>query len=373
MAFLDHNRTLLADIPPAFQSQDRALAWACSVCFHTVALAMTAMASVSLRELPKAPTPVARLEILLTDAQQVAEQATATDSQDQADPTAPQETTAPTEYSSPVAPPLSPSIQSASVEVVQQHPLSEPSTVVHQTAQRPTPPAPAQQTTDMSSAMRDPVPVDSPMPIEQQIETVDPVGESYRAAAMPPSEAEASPAMETIAPNAHDHAQLSLHVPPDLSQNRTETTDAAAPSSSITAPKDLVPVSDSSADSSGSPAASSTDTVAMNHPTITRTVPTKQQLGWLMELLRRQILSLQAYPHMARMQGWEGIVVVKTTIRSDGSLVDAIVTKSSGYDALDEDALKLMHRVCPIHLPQDLGKSQIAVLIPIRYKLDRLE
>lgn len=92
-----------------------------------------------------------------------------------------------------------------------------------------------------------------------------------------------------------------------------------------------------------------------------------------MELLRRQILSLQAYPHMARMQGWEGIVVVKTTIRSDGSLVDAIVTKSSGYDALDEDALKLMHRVCPIHLPQDLGKSQIAVLIPIRYKLDRLE
>ena len=84
-------------------------------------------------------------------------------------------------------------------------------------------------------------------------------------------------------------------------------------------------------------------------------------------------MSLQAYPHLARMQGWEGIVVVRTTIDSDGSLVDAVVTKSSGYGALDEDALKLMHRVCPIHLPQDLGKPQIAVLIPIRYRLDRLE
>lgn len=111
----------------------------------------------------------------------------------------------------------------------------------------------------------------------------------------------------------------------------------------------------------------------MNHPTIARTVPTKQHLGWLMELLRRRIISLQAYPRLARTQGWEGIVVVRTTINSDGSLAEAVVTKSSGYGDLDEDALKLMHRVCPIHLPQDLGKSQIAVLIPIRYRLDRLE
>jgi protein TonB len=73
------------------------------------------------------------------------------------------------------------------------------------------------------------------------------------------------------------------------------------------------------------------------------------------------------------MEGWEGVVVVRTTIDSDGGLVDAVVTKSSGYGALDEDALKLMHRVCPIRLPQDLGKPQITVSIPIRYRLDRLE
>jgi len=348
MAFLDHNHALLADIPPAIQSQDRALSWACSVCFHTVALAV---AAVLLRELPQTPTPVYRMEFLLTDPHSEADQATSPDPQSSADSVAPQETTALTEDSSPVVPPPSPSTQSASAEVVEPHP----------------------QTTKRSSATSDPVPINSPMPLERQIETIDPVTESYRAAAVPPSEAEGSPAMETIAKNVHDHTKRSPHVPPDLSQDRGETTADAAPSSSIAPPTDTAPVSDSSAGSSGSPTDSPTDTVAMNHPTITRTVPTKQHLGWLMELLRRRIVNLQAYPRLARTQGWEGIVVVRTTINSDGSLAEAVVTKSSGYGDLDEDALKLMHRVCPIHLPQDLGRSQIAVLIPIRYRLDRLE
>ena len=108
----------------------------------------------------------------------------------------------------------------------------------------------------------------------------------------------------------------------------------------------------------------------MNHPAMARTAPAKSQYGWLAELLRRRIKSLQVYPSLPKKEGWEGVVVVKTTIDSDGSLVDAVVTKSSGYGALDEDALKLMHRVCPIHLPQDLGKSHIAVSIPIRYRLE---
>lgn len=92
-----------------------------------------------------------------------------------------------------------------------------------------------------------------------------------------------------------------------------------------------------------------------------------------MELLRRRIIDLQAYPRLARTEGWEGVVVVKTTINSDGNLLDAVVTKSSGFDALDEDAVKLMHRVCPVHLTRDLGKSKIAVMIPIRYRLNGFE
>jgi protein TonB len=145
-----------------------------------------------------------------------------------------------------------------------------------------------------------------------------------------------------------------------------------APASPLT---DSGPMMESQSNSSGSPTSPSAEIVAMNHPVVTQSISSssKSQYAWLMELLRRRILSLQAYPQQARPQGLEGVVVVKTTINSDGNLIDAVVTKSSGYSALDEDALKLMHRVCPVHLPQELGKSQIAVLVPIRYKLDRFE
>jgi protein TonB len=209
------------------------------------------------------------------------------------------------------------------------------------------------------------------MPIERQIETVASANESYRPAPVFPSEAidrsEMSPSTQVEArPTAETMA------------NVTPTSAIAPPSphdgeSFSSPPADQAPVLESQTGSSSSPTVLSTETVAMNHPTMTRTVPAKSQYGWLMELLRRRIMSLQAYPHLARMQGSEGIVVVRTTIDSDGGLVDAVVTKSSGFGALDEDALKLMHRVCPIHLPQELGKSQITVLIPIRYRLDRLE
>lgn len=357
MAFLDHNRTLLADIPLAVQSQDRALSWACSVCFHTMALAVAAVAAVQLREVPQAPTPVYRMEFLLTDPQSEADQTASSDPLSSADPVTPQETAALTEDSSPVVSHPSPPAQASSAEAVEPHPVSEPSNVQRTEPYAP-PATPARHKTDMPPPASDPVPIDSPMPIERLIETVESVVESYRPAAVPPSEAEASPATETIAKTVHDHAKLSSPVPPELSQNPVKAIDSVAS------------LSPHNGDSASLPP---TDTVAMNHPTITRTVPAKQHLAWLMELLRRRIMSLQAYPRLARTQGWEGVVIVRTTIDSDGSLVDAVVTKSSGYGDLDEDALKLMHRVCPIHLPQDLGKSQIAVLIPIRYRLDKLE
>src|SRR5262249_23886654 len=154
-------------------------------------------------------------------------------------------------------------------------------------------------------------------------------------------------------------AQVEARPTPETMANVTPTSAIAPPSShdgesSSSPPTDQAPVLDSQTGSSGSHPVSPTETVAMNSPTMTRTVPPKSQYGWLMELLRRRIMSLQAYPHLARMQGSEGIVVVRTTINSDGGLVDAVVTKSSGHGALDEDALRLMHRVCPIHLPQDL-------------------
>jgi len=120
-----------------------------------------------------------------------------------------------------------------------------------------------------------------------------------------------------------------------------------------------------------------TDLDTLSHspltPSVTRTALSKPNYGWLMELLRNRIVRLQAYPPLARQRGWEGIVVVKATIDKDGHLINAAVTKSSGYGVLDDDALGLMRRACPLPLTQALNKPKITVVVPIRYRLNEFD
>ena len=288
----------------------------------------------------------------------------ATDLQDQTDATTAPETAVSTEHSAPKVPDPSPSVHSAPSNRVEPQPLRKPS-VVQQTAQHVTSQAPAPQATDRSSTANDPFPVESFRPIEQQSEPLTSVNNPEPPTLLNPSVTATQTEMTTATGSTpepmvkrfHDHVEPSP-------QQHENTFSTPTPPTSMTA---------SHADASSSPTGPAAESVAMNHPAITQSVSSRSQYAWLMDLLRRRIISLQAYPSQARMQGWEGVVVVKTTIDSDGSLIEAIVTKSSGYGTLDEDALMLMHRVCPIHLPQDLGKSKIAVLIPIHYKLDRFE
>jgi protein TonB len=259
-----------------------------------------------------------------------------------------------------------------------------------------------------SATMHDSTPIEKPAPIEQQLETLPPVTESSKPATMNTAEAierpvltafahvTASPAAEPIIKSLQDGMSHSSFAASESAQDTTETTKSLlsdsvnspasspidhAPSSqptsqsSATAPQPGPQTGNSSSPmsqmDSGLPATTPQQTVVMNHPAITRTIPSRPDYGWLNELLKRRIMSLQAYPRLARMQGWEGVVVVKARIKSDGSLLHAVVTESSGYASLDEDALKLMQRACPIRLQQDLGQSQIDVLIPIHYRLER--
>jgi len=330
------------------------------------------------------------MEFILSDPKNRADQVVPSDPQGAADPVPHQETADPTKDLSP-----SPSMHSTFSEMVEQAALDTPP-IVQRTRPRGTPATRMHEPTDLSPTMHDPVSDQSPIPIERQSETTAPLAESYQPASPFPSEpaepstmsaaaqATASPAAETIANAFNDYAEPPPHIPSEPSLNPAEATANVTPVSTIapmsarngdssSPPTDPAASIDSQTGVSDSPLASPAEAVAMNHPAVTQSVSARSQYAWLMDLLRRRIISLQAYPGQARMQGWEGVVVVKTTINKDGNLVEAVVTKSSGYGALDEDALTLMHRVCPLHLPQDLGKSQIAVLIPIHYKLDRFE
>lgn len=97
--------------------------------------------------------------------------------------------------------------------------------------------------------------------------------------------------------------------------------------------------------------------------------PAKVDYGWLAESLWRRVVELKRYPQEARLNRWEGKVVLKAVIREDGHLGDLQIQQSSGYDILDRDAMELVRKACPLHLKHPLGRPEVVVQIPINYAL----
>lgn len=97
----------------------------------------------------------------------------------------------------------------------------------------------------------------------------------------------------------------------------------------------------------------------------------KRDYGWLAEALWGRIEQLKRYPASARLNRWEGKVVLRAVIKEDGRVADLRIAQSSGHDVLDQDALGLMQQASPIPLKQPLGHPQVVVHIPISYKLEQ--
>ncbi len=109
-------------------------------------------------------------------------------------------------------------------------------------------------------------------------------------------------------------------------------------------------------------------TVVMDNPSAPATKP---DFGWLAEALWNRVEQLKRYPHIARMNRWEGKVVLRGVIKADGQVVDLEIAESSGYSVLDRDALEIMKQASPLKLKHPLGQPQVVVQVPISYKLER--
>jgi periplasmic protein TonB len=96
---------------------------------------------------------------------------------------------------------------------------------------------------------------------------------------------------------------------------------------------------------------------------------TKADLSWLADALFSRVEQLKRYPPIARMNRWEGKVVLRAVIRDTGDVVDLEVTESSGHAILDRDALEVMKRASPLRLKHPLGRPQVEVHVPISYQL----
>ncbi|MBS0169147.1 MAG: TonB family protein [Nitrospira sp.] len=98
---------------------------------------------------------------------------------------------------------------------------------------------------------------------------------------------------------------------------------------------------------------------------------TKADYGWLAESLHRRIIELRHYPSTARLNGWEGKVVLKVSIRNDGQLKAVEVVKSSGHESLDQAAMEAVRRACPLHMKHELTAPMVVLHLPVSYSLNR--
>ena len=75
------------------------------------------------------------------------------------------------------------------------------------------------------------------------------------------------------------------------------------------------------------------------------------------------------YPRMAREQGWQGKVVLRTQITADGIVKNATVQESSGFSLLDESAVQSVKSW--LFEPAKNGEFAVAstVDLPIRFDL----
>ena len=96
---------------------------------------------------------------------------------------------------------------------------------------------------------------------------------------------------------------------------------------------------------------------------------TKADYGWLADALWSRVEQLKRYPSIARMNRWEGKVVLRAVIRDTGDVVELKVTESSGHAILDKDALEVIKRASPLRLNHPLGQPQVVVHVPISYQL----
>lgn len=75
------------------------------------------------------------------------------------------------------------------------------------------------------------------------------------------------------------------------------------------------------------------------------------------------------YPRLARQQGWEGVVMLRTLVRADGAVENIEVEASAGHQLLDDAAVSAVRHWK--FLPARFGRLAVssAVRIPVRFRL----
>ena len=89
------------------------------------------------------------------------------------------------------------------------------------------------------------------------------------------------------------------------------------------------------------------------------------------QTISARIKQYEEYPLVAKRRQWQGTTVVQLRLTAEGKVADISVVEKSGYEILDEAAVKMIRRASPLPLPPEgLRGRDHTVLVPIRFRLD---
>jgi protein TonB len=120
------------------------------------------------------------------------------------------------------------------------------------------------------------------------------------------------------------------------------------------------------------PLAPMTEPVATLAPAPVQRAPSAELIALYTKNLSELFARYKEYPRIAELRGWEGSVTMRLRVARSGRLIGADVLKSSGYDALDKQAIAMVSKagVLPVP-PAGLNTADFAVLVPIDFRLER--
>lgn len=75
------------------------------------------------------------------------------------------------------------------------------------------------------------------------------------------------------------------------------------------------------------------------------------ELSLYVKEVKKLIAKKSFYPRSAKKRGIEGTVNVSFSVDSDGAVYDVVISKASGFNLLDENALSIVKSVSPLPVP----------------------
>ncbi len=217
----------------------------------------------------------------------------------------------------------------------------------------------------------------------RQVESIHQVSETQVVAVNAPPSTVTAPVMErphqvveeASRPVAHESVQSSeatiVEQQSTITEKSVNTMETAA-TENVPLPVERTTVQETSAvepSRSPIPVAEPVQQAAIQTAPPRATSSRKVDYTWLVEALSSRVGQFKKYPFIARTNRWEGLVVLRATISHEGKLVDVAVLESSGHALLDQDAMDVMRKSCPLHLEHPLGRPQVEIQVPISYQL----